>query len=138
MRVEVVAPVLADPSRVWEVLADLERWPSWTASVRSLTVTSDGPVGIGTTVRIDQPGFPAAVWTITEWSPGRSFAWESRAPGAVSTGVHEVEASDGGCHVRLVLEQRGALAPVLALVAGRRTRRYVDMELAGLKAASEQ
>jgi uncharacterized protein YndB with AHSA1/START domain len=138
MRVEVITEVLATPARVWEVLEDVESWPEWTESMAEVRATSREPLGVGSTVRVKQPGFPAAVWTITVWAPGHEFTWENRSPGVRSTAVHQVEATgEGTSTVRLSFEQRGALAPVLGLFTGARARRYVHMELAGLKARSE-
>jgi hypothetical protein len=43
----------------------------------------------------------------------------------------------GRSTVRLVFEQSGPLAPVLGMLAGRLTRRYVAMEAEGLRRRSE-
>jgi Polyketide cyclase / dehydrase and lipid transport len=44
--------VAAAPQRVWEVLADVENWPSWTPSVTSITRLDGGPLRIGSKVKI--------------------------------------------------------------------------------------
>ena len=131
MHVELTVPVAAPAARVWEVLSDLERWPTWTASMRQ--VDADGPLRVGVVVRIRQPKLPPTAWTVTEVQPTRSFTWESRAPGSVAVGEHEITPTgDAACEVRLRLEQRGPLGTLVGLVYRGLTRRYVQMEADGL------
>ncbi len=145
MHIERTIDLEAPASVVWAVMADVEQWHTWTDSIDSVVVAgapsaagSGDAVGIGSSAVVRQPGFPAATWTVTEWEPGRSFTWESRAPGVHSVGEHSVEAvGESACRATLAIHQTGALAWVLGLLAGRRSRRYVDMEAAGLKARSE-
>jgi hypothetical protein len=54
-----------------------------------------------------------------------------------SVGVHTVTPDGAGCTVRLGNRQRGFFAAVLALLAGRRSRRYVQMEAEGLTRTAE-
>lgn len=99
----------------------------------------DEPFALGSRARVHQPKLPATVWTVTAFDENGDFTWESRSTGVTTTGGHEiVPTPDGGCTVRLTLDQKGPLAPVLALLAGRLTRRYVTMEAEGLKAKAEQ
>lgn len=138
MFVEVTVSVAAPPEAVWDVLIDVERWPTWTASTRSATVVGGGALAVGSVVRIKQPGLPVADWTVTELDPGRSFTWTTESTGMASQGVHEIRATgDGTSEVRLVFEQVGSMAPVVGVVFGRKARRYVQMEADGLKARSE-
>jgi uncharacterized membrane protein len=130
---------------VWQVMTDVERWHTWTASITSIEITEPGaappgsPLGLGGAATVRQPGFPKATWTVTDWLPGRSFTWESPAPGLRSVGVHSVEpVGDGTSTATLTIRQTGPLAPLMGLLFGRRSRRYVDLEAAGLKARSEE
>jgi hypothetical protein len=63
--------------------------------------------------------------------PGTSFTWESRAPGVVSVGIHEVS-GDAAPTVRVALLQSGPLAPVIGIIAGSLIRKYVRWEFEGL------
>ena len=67
---------------VWDVFADVERWPEWTASVERV-VALDGPgIEVGQRFEIKQPRLPKLVWEVTEVDPGRSWTWRQRSPGA--------------------------------------------------------
>src|SRR4051812_16731122 len=129
MFVEVTIPIAAPTSTVWDVMVDVERWPTWTASTRSVTVVDGGPLAVGSVVRIKQPRLPLVEWTVTELDPGRSFTWESVSTGMTSRGVHEIRATgDGTSEGRLVFEQTGSMSAVVTLVFGRLARRYVQTE----------
>jgi uncharacterized membrane protein len=132
---EVTTPIAAPAQRVWAILSDVERWPTWTASVTSVEL--DGPLAPGSKAKIRQPKLPPVTWTVTEVVPGRSFTWQSIAPGSRATGWHEVTPTgDDGCAVRLALEQAGPLGGLVGLVYRGLTQRYVQMEADGLTAAA--
>jgi hypothetical protein len=59
--VEIAAP----PERVWAVLADLERWPEWTASVTSVELARARSARRGDPGRVSQPKLKPAVWEVT-------------------------------------------------------------------------
>ena len=73
--------IAATPERVWQVLAEVERWPEWTPSVLSVERLNAAPLGAGSQVRIQQPKLRPAVWTITRWEPTKQFVWVSSSPG---------------------------------------------------------
>lgn len=132
-RVMVHAPAEA----VWDLLIDVERWPSWTASVRAVSLLGPAPLGVGSRVRIRQPRLPAATWTVERLSPGRSFCWASKGTGVRTMADHRVEPLREGCNVTLELRQLGALAGLAHLLFGRLVQRYVRMEAQGLKRRAE-
>jgi len=74
LEIKTTAPAIAwaevliatDPETVWQVLSDLERWPSWNADIRDVVV--HGPLAAGTT-----------------------FAWKA-GPGTIRSTLGEVDA----------------------------------------------
>ena len=124
---------------VWDVFSDVERWPEWTASVTSL-VALDGPdIAVGKRFEIKQPRMPKLVWEVTNVEPGRSWTWVVRSPGGLTRASHDVEAlSDSRTRVRQQIDQGGPVGALVGLLMRRMTRRYLEMEAAGLKARSEQ
>jgi uncharacterized membrane protein len=123
---------------VWDVFSDVERWPEWTASVKSLAAL-DGPLAVGKRFAIKQPRMSKLVWKVTEIDPGSSWTWEQRAPGAFASARHDViPQSGGGTLVRQRLEQRGPLGALVGRLMTGMTKRYLQLEAQGLKARSEQ
>lgn len=129
----------ADVRAVWDVLIDVERWPSWTSSMRSVRRRGGGPLALGSEVQVKQPKMPSTVWRVTDFQPRRSFTWVARSGGVTTFGFHRLVPEPGGfVTARLGIEQRGLLAPVLDLLLGARFRRYVDTEIEGLKRHCER
>jgi ligand-binding SRPBCC domain-containing protein len=129
----------APASVVWNVFSDVERWPEWTASVTRL-VALDGPgIAVGKRFEIKQPRMPKLIWEVTEVTPGTSWTWVQRSPGGLTLARHEVVAeSDGRTLVRQQIDQRGPAGALVGLLMRRMTKRYLEIEAAGLKARSEQ
>jgi uncharacterized protein YndB with AHSA1/START domain len=124
----------APPGPVWEVLFDVVKWPEWTPTVNAVERLDDGPLGVGSRARIQQPRLPRAVWEVSEVVPGRSFSWEAKGPGMKTIGRHEVVPDKGGSAVRLSIEQTGPMGAVAALVWRKLTQRYIELEAESLDA----
>ena len=138
MDIEQTIDIAAPPEQVWSVMSDVERWPQWTASVKSVERLDAGPFAVGSRARVRQPRLPTAVWTVTALEPGRSFTWRNASPGVTSVAVHTVEAAGGDrSRVTLGVDWSGPLAPLLRLIYGGLSRRYVAMEAHGLKQRCE-
>ncbi len=131
--VEVQAP----PQRVWAVMHDIERWPEWTWTVRSVERLDAGPLAIGSRALIRQPKLIPARWEVTELDEGRSFTWITRSPGVRVTATHGVKASPSGSRATLSLRFSGLLGPLAARLTGRLTKRYLSVEAEGLRERSE-
>lgn len=132
--IEVVRESTAPVERLWAVMSDVRRWPEWLPTVDAVTPLDPDRVDeVGAEYRVEQPRLPAAVWRITEVVEGRSFTWESTAPGLRSVGTHVLRpAGDGTTTITLGIEWSGLLAPVLRLLAGRTAQDYVEQEAAAL------
>jgi hypothetical protein len=133
---ETRARVAAPPERVWKTMSDVERWGEWTPSITAVERLGAGS-GPGARFRVRQPKLLPAVWTVTWWEPGAGFAWESRSPGLRALGEHRLLAVDGATDVVLRVVFSGLLSPLVSRLAGPLTRRYMEMEAAGLKARCE-
>lgn len=119
---------------LWPVLSDVRGWGSWLPTVHSVTAVDPGrPDEVGASYVVVQPGLPRATWTITRWRPGESFTWESRSPGVLSTGTHELRPGPDGASIRLGIEWTGPLAGVVRLLLAGRTRSYVTREAEALE-----
>ena len=127
----------APPARVWPIMSDVERWHEWTASIRGIKRWGEGPLAVGQRALVRQPKFPPALWTVTAVEPGRSFTWESVAPGIHVTGRHSIEPTPAGSRVTLALTYAGVFGKLMGRWTSGITNRYIAMEAAGLKRRSE-
>jgi uncharacterized membrane protein len=133
----ITTDIAAPADRVWSVMSDVEKWHEWTPSITSVTRLDRGPLAVGSQARIRQPKLPPAQWKVTEVVPGRSFTWESVAPGLRVIGHHAVEPMAEGSRATLSIELHGFLSALWWQLTKGITERYVRLEAAGLKARSE-
>jgi hypothetical protein len=92
---------------------------------------------VGSRVRIEQPRLPATVWTVSDLVEGERFTWTSTSPGVHTRASHRVVGTAAGSRVTLSIDQAGVLGRWVGRLCGGLTRRYVEMEAAGLKQRSE-
>jgi uncharacterized protein YndB with AHSA1/START domain len=138
MKFQTAIDIDAAPATVWRTLTDVESWPKWSASMTTVERLQQGELGVGSSARVTQPKLKAAVYTVTECEPGKSFVWEMKATGVKVRAVHFVEdRGEGGARMVLGVEQTGALSGLISLLYGKLARQYVVMEAEGLKKAAE-
>lgn len=134
---DITVDIDAPAERVWEVMIDVERWHEWTPSITSIERLDSGEFRQGSRVRIKQPKLAATVMTVTRLEPGRSFTWQTRAPGLEVTASHSVTPVGKGSQARLTLYFDGFVGGLLARAMRGLNERYVAYEAAGLKKRSE-
>lgn len=138
MHADDTVDIHAPADAVWAVYADVGNWPTWTASVRSVELADGTGLAQGAAARIDQPRLPRVTWTVTELTPGRSWAWEARSPGARTVARHVVTPTgDGATRVDTSIDQNGPIGGLVGRLYAGLTRRYLRMEAEGLKARCE-
>src|SRR5215467_2460320 len=131
--VEIAAPA----DQIWNVMADVERWPEWTASVTSVKRLDAGPFGIGSRARVKQPKLLPAVWSVTILDPGRSFTWMSRMLGLRVLGSHAVESVGDRSRVTLSIQFIGLFRAPAIRAFRKLNEEYLNMEAIGLKRRCE-
>ncbi|EWT02225.1 polyketide cyclase [Intrasporangium oryzae NRRL B-24470] len=138
MKQSVSIDIDAPAARVYEVMSGVEAWPTWTASIRKVTLL-DGGLRVGARAAVEQPRLPRAVWTVTSLEAGREFVWEATGPGIHSTAWHTVEETGPGrSRATLSIEQQGPLGALFGRIYRGLTDRYLALEAAGLKSRSEE
>ena len=138
MRFEIDTETDATPARVWAVLTDVECWPDWLASYTSVERLDAGPLKVGSTARVRQPGLVAATYTVSALVPDVEFTWSSTSAGVRTTGRHVVRPlPDGRAGLLLSIDQSGLLAGPIGLLLGSKIRRFLSIESEGLRAAAE-
>lgn len=129
--------IAASPERVWAVLSDVERWPDWTPSMRSVKRLDTGPLAMGSKVRVHQPKLRPGNWVVTRLEPGRGFDWVTCSLGLTVTGRHWIDPIAAGSRVTLSIQFVGMLAPLITWLTRGLIERYIDLEANGLKRRSE-
>jgi hypothetical protein len=130
--------VAADPETVWEVMADIARWPSWNPDIRAATV--HGPLRPGTSFRWQSgPGTIRSTLQVVERPT--ELSWTGRTMGIPAIHVYRLRASDqqpGHTVVRLEESWDGLLARLLRRPFTRTLQSAIDTGLARLKAEAER
>jgi hypothetical protein len=131
------ASIDADPERVWAVLTDAHRWPSWDSGVERV----DGTVGPGETIKVTSSANPGRAYPVevAELAAPRRMVWRGGMPLGLFRGVrtYELEPRPGGTEFRMREEFSGPLLPVIWRSIpdlGPSFRQFA----AGLKAEAEQ
>ncbi len=127
----------APVEQVWALTVDVESWPTMTSTMTSVERLDDGPLRVGSTARIKQPGQPARVWTVTALEPNEEFAWETKAFGMRMVGGHHLEPLANGCRNVLSVEISGAWSGVAQALLGSQFRKAITTENEGFRAAAE-
>ena len=129
----------APASFIFMVLTNLEKWPDWTGSVKKITRISGDSFSTGSRYRVQQPGLLPAVWTVTSIREKSSFSWEQKKTGLRLTAHHQiVPISSGGVTVHLSMVYEGILAGLVYYLTAALTRRYLDLELHGIRHECER
>jgi uncharacterized membrane protein len=135
----VTVEIEASAERIWDLLMDVEGWPSWTPTMTSVTRVDSGPLAVGSSARIRQPRLGSLVWKVTELTEGRSFTWEAGRPGLLLVAGHAIENSEwNDARVTLSIHQGGAFGVLFAPLAAGFAQRNVQAEAQGLKKVAER
>jgi uncharacterized protein YndB with AHSA1/START domain len=125
----------ADVRTVWDVLTDIEHWPSWNKAVRSMSV--HGPVAPGTS--FDWKAGPGTIKSsIAEVEAPNRIVWTGVTFGIRAVDAFTFEASDGGTLVREAESWEGLLARLLRSRMERTLRSSLRDGLRSLKTEAER
>jgi hypothetical protein len=123
---------------VWQCTIDVTTWPDYTPTVTSVTPTQDGPLAVGSTAVVKQPGQRATTWTVRELDPAaHRFVWTADVVGMRTVATHTVEAIDAEhCRNTLALSMTGASSRLLGPLLRRRLAKVLATENAGFAQAA--
>jgi uncharacterized membrane protein len=137
MQIEETIEIDAPASVVWSVTVDVENWPAWTPTVSSAKKEDDAQFQLGSVVSIKQPQLPETAWTVTDWTEGERFTWETRVRGITMVATHEIHPLDKRTRNVLRLVLKGFVARLLGPLIQAKTRAALQQENAGLKRQCE-
>jgi hypothetical protein len=130
--------IRAERSHVWKFLGDLESWDELLPTIDEIErLDGPGPVTVGSRFRVRQPGLAEATYEITDWRPGRAFAWQATMRGVRTVATHDLRSHGADSRLTLGIAWHGPLAGLVRLAFGRKTQRFVAEEAAALARLAE-
>jgi uncharacterized membrane protein len=128
-KVDISAPAEA----IWSAWMDVERWPEWAPPMKKVELVTPGPLQVGSRVRIEAEGAPAALWEVTDLRPHEFFEWATSVRGVKVSAGHGIEVGKEKCTVTLSIEYGGLMATLFRPMLMRTARRNVPAEGLGLR-----
>jgi Polyketide cyclase / dehydrase and lipid transport len=126
--------VRTTPAAIWNVLADVERWPTWTSTMLQIHPLTPGGLRVGARYRVVQPKLRPRIYEVTECTPHKAFTWIQKAPGATLVADHRFIAADStGTELELSFATAGPLGGILGRVYGKVIAEYIATEARSLK-----
>ena len=104
----VVGTTIERPAdEVWKFMLDVPSLPKWIPGLLEGKVTSEGPIGVGTTLQVKNTAWPHQVeFRITEFEPGRKSVMDVTSP-PMMKGTREtfaLESAEGKTKLSLTLD----------------------------------
>ena len=143
MEVDRSAPAVAEaelqvgapPEVVWDVMADVDRWPEWNPDVKEAML--EGALAPGSTFRW-KAGPGTITSTLREVEPPTAIGWSGRTMGISALHVWRLEPRGEGTLVRTEESWNGLPVRVLRGRMQRTLQQAVDAGLRALKAEAER
>lgn len=143
MRINESAPAVAigeievdaAPEVVWDVMADIEEWPSWNPDVNSAEL--EGTLAPGTRFRW-KAGPGTITSTLQRVEPPHLLAWSGKTLGINAIHVWRLEPRDGKTVVRTEESWEGLIVRLFRGGMQERLQKSIDAGLQHLKAEAER
>jgi hypothetical protein len=130
----------AEPAAVWALWSNPARWSAWNDQIERAEL--EGPLEVGTVVRIKLKRGGTIRYSILELDPERLLVDEARLPGARMGHEHRISPTAAGIEIANRIYVRGPLAGLYRLLMGRRIRDsvpgFVERERELAEAASSR
>jgi carbon monoxide dehydrogenase subunit G len=127
--------IKAPRDAVWNILSDLENWPSWNPGVSKISV--NGPVEVGTSFKW-VGGRSKIVSRLEEVDPPRRIAWSGKTLGIRAIHVWELSNKDGGTQIHTEESFEGLVARLFRGIARKTLAKALAQGISSLKAAAER
>jgi len=126
---------------VWNFMLEVSNLPKWVPGLLEGKVTSDGPIGMGTTIQVKNSAWPKLVeFRITEYEPGRKATMDITSPAAArgSRETFALENAEGKTKMSLTFDMKlnGFYSLVGPFVVPSQ-RKIAETEVGNLKRAVE-
>lgn len=146
MKISLVTQVDAAPEAVFEIMADVPRWPQHFTKIQSVEVLTPGPVATGTRFREVRMMFGKSAteeMTVAEIVPPQRLVLTAHSHGTAYRAEHIVEPSSAGSTLTFVFEGRPVsllarlMTPLGWLFVGH-VKKELAADLHDLKRAAER
>lgn len=137
MHIEHNLSIEAPAEVVWDLTTDLEAWPSMTPTMTAVDRLDEGPLRVGSSARVKQPGQRPTVWTVTRLEEPTTFAWSAKVLGITMTALHRITPQEAGCRNTLSVDLTGRGSGLIGRVIGRQVSKAIATENQGFKARAE-
>ena len=122
----------APPETVWDVISDIDSWPTWNADVKAAKL--DGTVAVGSVFRW-KSGASSLTSTLQVVDRPNEIG---KTMGIKAMHVFRLKSQDGGTHVLSEESWEGLVASVLKGYSRKAINRAIQNVLAGLKQEAER
>jgi len=127
--------IRAKPEVVWEVLADIDSWPSWNPDVKEAKLT--GGLRVGSVFKW-KAGTGTITSTLEQVEPLREIGWSGRTMGIIAVHVYKLEPHGDGTRVHSEESFDGLIARLLKGPTRGTLQKGLDGGLASLKKEAER
>lgn len=130
--------IAASPSTIWEILADVERWPMrFTPHLKSAAL--HGALEVGTRGSVRMRRLPLETeFEITSVNEPTNWSWRGELAWLTMDFDHRIEGTTGGCRVTFDVDLEGAFSPVVRPLARLVYRPQMERALDLLVARAEE
>jgi carbon monoxide dehydrogenase subunit G len=121
--------------KVWVLVNNAEEWPRWIPSLKKIEKAPQGPLEVGSKVRVVAKSFITVdlLMTITEFVPGRRVVMEGKVLGTRMTRYYQLEPVNG----KAKLTAGGEVSGLLAFLVCRGGQRLSEEIVQALKKKME-
>jgi len=124
-------------AEVWDFISNFENTTRWSRGVLEARQTSDGPLGVGSTLQTVVKAFGrrrTADYLVTEYQPNHAFAFKVTSGPMSSRARYSLEPAGAGTRLTASGEVEAAgLYKLLAPILVRIVKRHSEDDLANLK-----
>ena len=139
MRIEHHLPVDAPVERLWELFNDIDRLPDLSPTITDVEKLDEGPVEVGTRVRVQQVGQEPNIWTAVDVEPLERMSWSAPFHGGTMLVVRELTGLGGDrCLLTLQIEVAGVRAQFAAAARRMAMSRGMQAEADAFAAAATE
>jgi len=140
-KIEASTTIDRPAEKVWNFMLDVSSLPKWIPGLLEGKVTSEGPIGMGTTLQVKNSAWPKLVeFLITEYEPGRKATMDITFPHAArgSRETFVLENIEGKTKMSLTFDMKlNGLYSLVGPFVAPSQRKIAETEVGNLKRVLE-